>query len=34
MQWLNALKDPSLRNPERDKIMDGIYDLFDPEPTT
>jgi hypothetical protein len=30
-QWLSALRDPSLRNPERDRIMDAIYSLFDPE---
>jgi hypothetical protein len=32
MQWLTALKDPSRRNTERDRIMDALYDLFDPEP--
>lgn len=32
-QWLTALQDPSLRNPERDRIIDGLYELFDPEPT-
>jgi hypothetical protein len=32
MQWLTALQDPSLRNPERYRILDALYELFDPEP--
>jgi len=30
--WIAALRNPGLRNDERERIISAIHDLFDPEP--